>query len=115
MNTPIHFKIPVERFDLELLPKEARIIGSDKFKDAVVAHFVNEYVDKNLTAIVTVDNEDITVMTLPIDKDPLDFVLSMLQGGRIKEAIPYLESLDKNSPNMDFPRCSRQLGPMISS
>lgn len=99
MNSPFYFKLPIERFDLELIPKEARIIGSEKFKDAVVAHFVNEYVGKNLTAIVTVDSEEIVVCTLPNDQKPLDFVLSMLQGGRIQEAIPYLEAMDKESPN----------------
>jgi tetratricopeptide (TPR) repeat protein len=99
MSSPVYFKLPIERFDLELLPKEARIIGSEKFKDAVIAHFVNEYVGKNLTAIVTVDSEEIVVCTLPNDQEPLDFVLSMLQSGRIQEAVPYLEAMDKGSPN----------------
>ncbi len=101
MNTPIFFKLPIGRFDLELLPKEARIIGSERFKDAVVAHFVNEYVGKNLSAVVTVDDEEITVLTLPIDQDPFDFVMSLLKSGRLKEAVPYLEAMEKNTPGKE--------------
>jgi tetratricopeptide (TPR) repeat protein len=98
MNTPIFFKLPISRFDLELLPKDARSIGSEKFKDAVVAHFVQEYVGKNLSAMVSVDDIEITVLTFPINQDPFDFVLSLLKAGRLQEAVPYLEAMDKNKP-----------------
>jgi tetratricopeptide (TPR) repeat protein len=37
-------------------------------------------------------------MTLPKGSDPLDFVMTMLQNGKIKEAIPFLESLAKTDP-----------------
>ncbi len=97
-NQPFSFKIPLSRFDVALLPPECRKLGSDKFKDAVIAHFVAEYAGKGETAIVTVDDQEITVLTLPTDKDPLEFVMTMLQSGRIKEAVPYLESMAKTGP-----------------
>lgn len=96
---PFSFKVPLSRFDVALLPSDARKIGSDSFKDAVIAHFVAKYANKGESAIVTVDDDEITVLTLPKDQSPLDFVMTMLQSGRLKEAIPYLESMAKTEPD----------------
>lgn len=96
---PFSFKLPLSRFDVNLLPPDARKIGSDAFKDAVIAHFVAQYATKGEAAIVSVDDEEIQVLTLPKDSEPLEFVLTMLQSGRIKEAVPYLEALAKTDPN----------------
>ena len=89
----------LSRFDVTLLPTDARKIGSDAFKDAVIAYFVSQYVSKGETAIVVVDNDEISVLTLPDSSDPLDFVMSLLQSGRIKDAVPYLESMSKTTPD----------------
>ena len=96
---PFSFKLPLSRFDVTLLPTDARKIGSDAFKDAVTAYFVNQYALKGETAIVVVDNDEISVLTLPDGSDPLDFVMSLLQSGRIKDAVPYLESMAKATPD----------------
>jgi tetratricopeptide (TPR) repeat protein len=96
---PSFFTLPVERFDLGLLPPEARRIGSDAFKEAVIAHFAAQYGAKGQAAVVAVDEREISVLTLPAGSDPLEFVLTMLQAGRIKEAVPYLEALSKSDPN----------------
>jgi len=96
---PFTFSIPVQQFDLELLPSNARSIGSEAFKDAVVAHFVGEYARGDQVVVVAVDDTDISVVQLPAGSDPLDFVMTMLQGGRIAEAVPFLESMTKSDPN----------------
>lgn len=96
---PFSFKLPLSRFDVNLLPPDARKIGSDAFKNAVIAHFAAQYAAKGESALVSVDDEEIQVLTLPKDADPLEFVMTMLQSGRIKEAVPYLEALDKTDPN----------------
>ncbi|MCW5640973.1 MAG: tetratricopeptide repeat protein [Rhodoferax sp.] len=96
---PSFFTLPVARFDLNLLPSEARRIGSEAFKKAVVAYFAAQYASKNQMAVVAVDDSEISVLVLPSDSDPLDFVMTMLQSGRIKEAVPYLETLAKASPD----------------
>lgn len=96
---PSYFTLPVERFDLNLLPSEARSIGSDAFKAAVVAYFAAQYASKNQQAVVAVDDQDISVLVLPSESDPLEFVMTMLQSGHIKEAVPYLETLAKTSPD----------------
>jgi Tfp pilus assembly protein PilF len=96
---PFSFKLPLSRFDVTLLPGDARKIGSDAFKDAVMAYFGGQYASKGETAIVAVDDEEISVLTLPDGSDPMEFVLSMLQSGRIKDAVPYLEAMTKGTPD----------------
>lgn len=58
---PFSFKIPLARFDVGLLPPDARKIGSEAFKTAVTLHFVAQYAAKGEQAIVTVDDDEITV------------------------------------------------------
>lgn len=98
-SLPTSFKLPLSRFDLNLLPANARKIGSDAFKLAVSMHFAAQYAAKGQKALVSVDDEEIQVLTLPADSNPLDFVMTMLQSGRIKDAVPYLESMGKSDPN----------------
>ena len=95
---PFVFRLPIQDFDLSLLPPDARAIGSDAFQEAVVAYFVAQYGTSGQSAIVTVDNTDINVVQIPRDTEPLEFVLTMLQGGRIKEAVPFLEAMTKTDP-----------------
>jgi tetratricopeptide (TPR) repeat protein len=99
MSSITSFNLPISRFDLNLLPASARKIGSDAFKLAVTMHFAAQYAAKGQQALVSVDDEEIQVLTLPADSDPLDFVMTMLQNGRIKEAVPYLESMVKSDPS----------------
>ncbi|WP_165493140.1 tetratricopeptide repeat protein [Hylemonella gracilis] len=96
---PSLFTLPVERFDLGLLPHDARNIGSDAFKTAVVTHFAVQYAAKRQQAVVSVNDREILVLVLPDESDPLDFVMTMLQSGRIKEAMPFLEALAKADPD----------------
>ena len=100
MNTkPISFKLPLNRFDLNLLPLNARQTGSEEFKLAVIAHFTGQYAGKGQQALVSVDDCEIQVLTLPNDSDPLEFVMTMLQSGHIQEAVPYLEAMTKTRPD----------------
>ena len=92
------FKIPLHRFDTNLLPVDARQVGTEMFNTAVMLHFAAEYAAQGQTALVTVDDQDITVMAFPAEASALDFVLPMLKAGKIAEAVPYLESLTKSAP-----------------
>ena len=91
----VSFKLPLSRFDLNLLPPDARQTGTEAFKLAVVAHFAAQYATMGQQALVSVDGDEIQVLTLPNDSDPLEFVMTMLQSGRIEEAVPYLEAMAK--------------------
>ena len=92
------YKIALHRFDVNLLPAQARQIGSDAFTTAVILHFASEYAAQGQTAMVTVDDAEITVMAFPAEATALEFVLPMLKSGRIAEAVPYLESLTHSAP-----------------
>lgn len=92
------FKIPLHRFDVNLLPPEARQVGTEAFKTAVMLHFAAEYAAQGQTVLVTVDDSEITVMAFPAEATALDFVLPMLHAGKVAEAVPYLESLTKSAP-----------------
>ena len=92
------FKIPLHRFDLNLLPADARQIGSESFKMAVTMHFAAEYAASGQSAIVTVDDKEIGVMTFPRDADALDMIMPMLKEGKLAEAVPYLEAINKSEP-----------------
>lgn len=96
---PLFVRIPVQSFDIGLLPPEARRIGSPQFKDAVIRHFVREYMDKGETVLVTVDDSDITVQSLRSGPEAMAPVLELLNAGRIREALPMLESLAERFPD----------------
>jgi tetratricopeptide (TPR) repeat protein len=97
---PLTFTLPLARFDLNLLPPDARQIGTEAFKMAVITHFAAQYAAKGERALVTVDDDEIKVMAFPQGAtNALGFIMPMLQAGRIEEALPYLESLAKTDGN----------------
>jgi Flp pilus assembly protein TadD len=99
MTQPTTFSLPVSRFDLNLLPPDARQIGTDRFKDAVLLHFTKEYLSNGQQVVVSVDDQTITVVAFdPQEQHPLDAILAMLNAGRIAEAVPLLEALAKVAP-----------------
>jgi len=89
---PYRFSLPIHQFDVQLLPLAARTIGSSAFKNAVIMHFVRQYLANGEHALVSVDDKEIHVISFPGNLDPHQFVQSLLQSGRIKEALPYLEA-----------------------
>ncbi len=72
------YKIALHRFDVNLLPPQARQVGTDAFKTAVMLYFAAEYGAQGLTAMVTVDDQDITVMAFPAEDNALDFVMPLM-------------------------------------
>lgn len=92
------YKIAPHRFDVNLLPPQARQIGTAAFKTAVLLHFASEYAPQGLTAMVTVNGAEITVMAFSAGATARQFVLPMLHTGRIAEAISFLESLTHSAP-----------------
>jgi tetratricopeptide (TPR) repeat protein len=97
-SSPQFFTLPVERFDPKLLPPQARQLGSPAFNTAVVAYFAAQYAAEGQQAVVSVDDGQISVLVLPAGAQPLDFLMTLLQSGRIKEAVPYLEAIAKAGP-----------------
>lgn len=99
---PFRFSLPIHRFDVQLLPPEARAIGSEAFKNAVTMYFAAQYLAKGETAFVTVDDKDIHVISFPANIDSGEFVQSLLQSGRIQDALPFLEAMvETNKTNAE--------------
>jgi tetratricopeptide (TPR) repeat protein len=93
------FSLPLGRFDLSQLPQSCRTVGSDEFKQAVLEHFAKQYAQQGQQAVVFVDDEKISVLVVLEGQDPFDFVLTMLESGQIREAIPFLEVMTKERPD----------------
>lgn len=93
------FSLPIGRFDLSQLPLGSQTIGTDEFKQAVLEHFAKQYAQQGQQAVVFVDDEKISVLVVSAGQDPFDFVLTMLQSGQIREAIPFLETITKERPD----------------
>jgi tetratricopeptide (TPR) repeat protein len=98
-DKPLFFKLPLASFDTTLLPQDARTPGTARFKSAVTAYFAQLYAAKGEQAVVAIDDDEVTVFTVPARQQPLAAVLGMLQEGRIREALPYLETLAKALPD----------------
>ena len=75
------FKIPLHRFDTNLLPPEARQVGTEAFKTAVMLHFAAEYAAQGQTAMVTVDDQEVTVMAFPAESS-----MGSTENNRIEKA-----------------------------
>ena len=72
------FTIPLHRFDTNLLPADARQVGTDAFRTAVILHFAAEYAAQGQTAMVTVDDQEITVMAFAAEASVMMSTLSDL-------------------------------------
>jgi tetratricopeptide (TPR) repeat protein len=90
---PSSYSTPLNNFDLDLLPDEARQIGSDAFKLAVISHYSKQHADKGETALVVIENDEITVFNWEGTVDPMDHILDLLNSGRFLDAVPLLRSL----------------------
>ncbi|KPF61695.1 hypothetical protein D621_00215 [beta proteobacterium AAP51] len=66
---------------------------------AVMVHFATEYAGQGQTAIVTVDDKEITVQAFEAETTALDAIMPLLRAGKLAEALPLLESLNKSAPN----------------
>lgn len=93
------FKIPLHRFDTNLLPPESRKVGSEAYKMAVMMHFASEYAAQGQTAIVTVDDKEISVQAFPAESTALEAILPLLRAGKLTDAVSMLESLNRSAPN----------------
>ena len=97
---PHVFTIPLKDFDLSLIPASARRIGTDDFREAVNLYYGTLYASKGMTAIVSVDDERVSVAATPQGGiSPYEFALELLNDRKIEEALPILELLKSHSPD----------------
>ncbi|MEQ1600917.1 MAG: tetratricopeptide repeat protein [Methylophilaceae bacterium] len=98
MQPNIH-STPLNAFDLNLLPADARQTDSDAFKLAVMSHYAKLHADKGETTLVIVENEDITVFSWEGTVEPMDYVLELLNSGRFIDAVRLLRSITFSQPD----------------
>ncbi len=101
MEQPIGFTIAVRDFDLHLLPEDSREPGTERFGQAVAAHFKAQFAPVQGQTLVIVDTDQIRVSWVPegAASDPMGFALSLLRDGRLGEAVPLLKVLLSARPD----------------
>ncbi|MFT2722384.1 tetratricopeptide repeat protein, partial [Deinococcus sp. A31D244] len=97
---PFVFVIPVQDFDVELLPLAARVSGSPEFRQAVVERITREYEPFTDRVEVEIDDQTITVTAWPKEAgiDPVDVGIAQLQDGDLAGGAQTLEALVTAQP-----------------
>jgi len=97
-----HFKIPARSFDTTLLPKDARKVGSFRFREAVEDYLKQEFQGLGGSARMMVGKETIEVTwdAEPGKPGPLEIAMEKLHKGDSSEAIQLLK-LALSAPEVD--------------
>jgi tetratricopeptide (TPR) repeat protein len=95
------FEIGFEDFDRELLPIDARDIGTEAFRRAVIEYYEREFAELGGRVVVDFGADRITVTwQTPGEKRELsDEALEYLQRGDLRRAVPVLKALVAVEPN----------------
>lgn len=96
---PTTHSTPLNAFDLNLLPAEARQTDTDAFKSAVISYYTKLHADKGETALVIFENEEIAVSSWQGVVEPMDYVLELLNMGRFVDAARLLRSITFSQPD----------------
>ncbi len=97
---PLEFTVAVRDFDRNLLPPDARRVGSERFEQEVITYYQRQFAAVGGTVTLDMDDESIRVMWRPGDasEDPFEYALSLLRRGELEQAIPLMESLLTANP-----------------
>jgi tetratricopeptide (TPR) repeat protein len=98
---PMTFVIGNEDFDLELLPADARDVGSGQFRSAVTTYYQNEFAELGGTVQVEFDHDAIRVTWEPVgfEKSLFERATEHLARGDSRGAVPLLRALVAVEPN----------------
>jgi len=101
MQKPLEFTLSVKDFLTFLLPEEASQVGTEKFKQAVVKFYAEQFAAVGGATIVAVDDANISVQWIPdeVAKNPFGYALDLLNHGELSEAVPLLESFLAAAPD----------------
>src|SRR5215211_1907639 len=92
---PLEFTVALKDFDLELLPPDARRIGSERFEQAVITYYQRQFAAVGGTVNIDMDEERIRIVWTPdvASEHPFEYALSLLRHGELRQAIPLMETL----------------------
>lgn len=99
MSKPLVFIQPLASFDVGVLPADCREQGTQAFKNAVTAHYVDMYGSPGNDVTVLIGDERLIILKLPAGQNPLGVCVDLCKQGRFLEAIPLMEALDKENAN----------------
>ena len=101
MNEQFTAEIPVEQFDLSLIPADARSLGTSAFRDAVVDFFSRELKTVANWIQVVVDKAAIHVSWRPKGGgfDPVEHAIEYLKAGDYARGVQILRIVAKVRPN----------------
>lgn len=100
---PLEFVVALEDFDRELLPPDARRVGSERFEQSVITHYQRQFAAVGGAVDVDMDEENVRVTWTPdaASEDPFGYALELLQRGELGRAVPLLENLMAAAPEDD--------------
>ncbi|MGE3312797.1 MAG: tetratricopeptide repeat protein [Limisphaerales bacterium] len=96
------FSLPLDRFDPDLLPADARTPGTESFREAVNEALLGMFRDFRGRATVSVDDQRISVRwtsDAAAVATPLDVAITHLRNGRTAEGVQILEFLLSANPD----------------
>ena len=100
MTQTIHYVISEQDFDLSLIPKAGRQVGTDAFRKHVTKYFRKQYESLDGETTVVFEDGNIAVTWIPkhADLDPMDAIIGYLNAGKYDQAAPMLETLIQANP-----------------
>lgn len=92
---PLDFTVAIRDFDRDLLPPDARRVGSERFEQEVITYYQRQFAAVSGTVTLDMDDENIRVVWQPDDasEDPFEYALTLLKRGEYEQAEPLLENL----------------------
>ena len=104
MEEPLNFTIDTRDFDLNALDEDSRVIGTDRFAEAIAAYFASQFEPMGGRVTVGMSEKEIAVSWVPdgVSPSPLERAVSLLREGRYQEAIPLLRPLLLARPDDDL-------------
>jgi Flp pilus assembly protein TadD len=96
------FTLPLDRFDSDLLPPEARTLGTPAFRQAVSDYLTHSFGGFGGRAAIVVDDRQISIRWNPESASPaspFDAAIAHLRSGRTPQGVQMLELLLTRDPD----------------
>ena len=93
------FVLPLNRFDLGLLPEVARDTASPAFREAVDDYFRRRFREMGVNGAVQLTGDTLTVGWVAPDFDPVTAAIALCQRGQVRDAVQILELARSRQPD----------------
>lgn len=93
------FVLPLNRFDLGLLPEAARDTASPAFREAVDDYFRRRFREMGVNGVVQLTGDTLTVGWVAPDFDPVTAAIALCQRGQVRDGVQLLELARSRKPD----------------